>query len=363
MNVPYVGVLLNRSMFKGIPTGKTQTEKLAFYDEGAKKYGVKPCYFCLEDVSPKRDRVKAYVKTAQSYQLIEIPLPPIIHNRALYFSRIAKNKITQLAERGIIIFNRWNRYGKLYIHSLLVEDPAIADHLPETVSGSLDNLRYMMGKHRALFLKPDSGSIGAGIMRIEKKKNKWVLPYREMINNKRVWLRKEFQQQIPLRIQQAFEKRAYLIQEALPLAEYKKRPFDFRVSVQRNFTGEWSITGIVGKVAKAGHYLSNVGQGGKVYTIQQLLQEYPNLKEREVVQSITQLSLAIVERLSMVLPDLADVGLDIGISNEGFPFFIECNGRDQRYSFRNGALLKEWKNTYSNPMGYARYLMEIQGRL
>jgi hypothetical protein len=363
MNVPYVGVLLNKTMFKGIPTGKTQTEMLAFYEEGAKKYGVKPCYFCLEDVSPKRDRVKAYVKTAQSYRLIEIPLPRIIHNRALYFSRSAMNKINQLAERGLIIFNRWNRYGKLYIHSLLAEDPAFADHLPETVSGSLDNLHYMMGKHRTLFLKPDSGSIGSGIMRIEKKKNKWVLPYREIVNNKRVWIRKEFQQGIPARIQQAFKKRTYLIQEALPLAEYKGSPFDFRVSVQRNYSGQWKITGIVGKAAKAGHYLSNVGQGGKVYTLEQLLQEYPNLTEWEVVDSITQLSLAIVDRLSMTLPELADVGLDIGISKEGFPFFIECNGRDQRYSFRNGTLIKEWKNTYANPMGYARYLMELQGRL
>src|SRR5690606_2299377 len=126
---------------------------------------------------------------------------------------------------------------------------------------------------------------------------------------------------------------------------------DFRVSVQRNESGKFQITGIVAKVAAPDKFITNVAQGGVVLPVETLLESLPQLHPGDVCQRISDFSLKVVCHLAEHLPHLADVGLDIGITENGFPVFIECNGRDLRYSFQKGNMLDAWKATYFNPIG------------
>lgn len=358
MKVSYVGILLNRSMYRGIPTGRTQTEVLAFYEEGARLYGLKPCYIRLDDLHAHQVTVPAFIKKGNVYRRVHIPVPRIIHNRALFFSTQEKEKLNRIAETRSIVFNRWNRYSKLYIHSLLWADSEIRPHLAYTVSGTAENVRLMMKSYHTLFIKPNSGSIGVGIMRITRVGNRWRFSYAVREKGRKRWKNTLFTGALPEHLLKKLSARRFHIQEALPLATYRGNPFDLRVSVQKDVSGDWQVTGMVGKVAPAGRFLSNVGQGGKVYKLAHLLSEYPYLEEKIVEQDIREFALRVVRRLEESIPGLADVGLDIGLTTEGLPLFIECNGRDQRYAFRNVHMLKEWKATYANPMGYARYLLD-----
>jgi hypothetical protein len=129
--------------------------------------------------------------------------------------------------------------------------------------------------------------------------------------------------------------------------------------VQRDAVGEWQITGIVAKVASKKSFLTNVAQGGKVHRLERILEsEYSHLEEQEVLNSISEFSLRVACHLGNNLPHMADLGLDVGITLDGFPMFIECNGKDQRYSFREADMRDEWKATYYNPMAYAKYLLD-----
>ncbi|WP_376768681.1 YheC/YheD family protein [Paenibacillus foliorum] len=47
----------------------------------------------------------------------------------------------------------------------------------------------------------------------------------------------------------------------MPLATYEGRPFDLRISVQRDASGEWQLTGIVAKIASKKTLLTNIAQG------------------------------------------------------------------------------------------------------
>ncbi len=47
---PYVGILVNDSLYAGIPLGNTKYEAIQYYEEAGKQYGVTPCYFRLQDV-------------------------------------------------------------------------------------------------------------------------------------------------------------------------------------------------------------------------------------------------------------------------------------------------------------------------
>ncbi|AMA73319.1 YheC/YheD family protein [Aneurinibacillus thermoaerophilus] len=358
MKVSYVGILLNQTIYRGILSGRTQTEVLAFYEEGARMHGLKPCYIHLGDLYPDRSTVPAYIEREGKYQRVVVPVPRVIHNRALLFSAYARRKLSRLMENGIFVFNRWNRYSKLYIHSLLWTDPSIRPHLAHTISGTPKNLRHMMQRYDALFVKPNSGSIGAGIMQIVRKKNRFCLSYVMRKDGRKVWRHTFFSKKLPTVLIRRIQARGFHIQEQLPLATFQGRPFDLRVSVQKDVSGDWQVTGMVGKVAPPGHFLSNVGQGGKVYRLPVLLSAYPALDTQIIEQEVSEFALRVVRRLEEAIPGLADVGLDIGITKEGKPLFIECNGRDQRYAFRNARMIKEWKATYANPMGYAKYVLE-----
>lgn len=357
MKSEYVGILLDESISQGIPKGHTKTEAINFYNKAGIKYGLIPCYFSLSDLTSDCTHVHAYIKLNKNFVRKQIPVPKIIHNRSLVFSNTGKQTMKKLEKNGIIIFNRENRYSKLQIHTLLIKEPLLLPYLPETLPGNLPNLKKMMEKFETLILKPSSGSLGKGVMRVQKTENTWVLSYPQKKGKKTSLIHESFNNKIPFKITDKLKKQAYLIQEGIPIALYKERPFDMRVSVQKNEHGNWQLTGIVAKSARPNHFLCNVAQGGTVYPLDLILSEL-NLNQEEVYNRVSTLALTIAKTLNSKISGLSDLGLDIAITQNGHPYFIECNGRDQRYSFRNGKMYTTWEQTYSHPMGYARFLYD-----
>ncbi|WP_127578900.1 YheC/YheD family endospore coat-associated protein [Paenibacillus koleovorans] len=360
MDNRYVGIILNDSLYRRIPAGRVHHESLSCYEVAGRLHGVTPCYIRLNDLYPGQTSVMAYVRSDRGYVRKSVPVPKVIHNRGLYFNSNAKLRIERLVKSGKQIFNGWNRYGKKTIHDLLLQDAAIRPHLPVTVTATTHNIRHMMTQYDSLIVKPNSSSIGRGIMKLSRQGNRWVLDYaitrRSMVRRKVA-----FRTALPGVLVRRIRSTSYLVQQCWPLATYRGRPFDLRVSVQRNESGAWHISGIAVKVAKPNVFLTNLAQGGSVYSLDSVLGEYPHLNPVETRARVEQLSLAVAERLSCHLPHLADIGLDVGIDASGMPLFIECNGRDLRISFQEGNQLKEFQQTYSSPIGYAKYLLSNGG--
>lgn len=357
MKRPYVGVLVNQRLFKGIEQGNTAHESLYQYVLAGNEYKVIPCFFRLGDIRPGQPTIRAYVSSGLGYIRKEIPTPLIIHNRAMYRSSISNKKLEHLTRNGMIIFNQFTRYNKFRIHQILLQDSCIRVSLPETEMATIDSIKGMMSRHRTLIIKPNNGSIGKGIMKLEKSgDDSWTIFYRG--NSRGNYQQYTFRAKLPLFLRRAILKRSYLVQQRLPLSEFEGRPYDFRVSVQRDQTGDWTVTGIVGKAAANRSFITNVAQGGKVHPLETIIKSNTVQSSVYVRDQLTQFSLSVALHLSRHLPYLADIGLDVGITPDGFPLFIECNCRDLRYSFLKGGLKTEWVNTYRNPMGYASYLLE-----
>ena len=171
-------------------------------------------------------------------------------------------------------------------------------------------------------------------------------------------IKERFSNSWPVTLQSLISNPNIIIQQRIPLAMSKGGAFDTRVSVQKNGSGGWQVSGIVGKVAKKGSFLTNVAQGGICYPLKELMKDLPHLDHQQVHKEIEQLAIKVVQQLESEIPNLADLGLDIGITNEGMPMFIECNGRDLRVTFRNAMMLEEWKMTHVAPIRYANYLSE-----
>lgn len=353
----YIGILIDGLVFSGIKKGHSYFECLPFYEEAGRANNFTPCYFRLKDIHPGKGTVTAYVLgKGNKYELQAIPRPTIIHNRGLFYTRTAKNKITALQKDGIILFNGWNQYGKLYIHELLMKHRPLQPHLPETVKATIENMNKMIGKYDELIIKPISGSLGNRIVKVAKGcDGKWEMTFRE----KKSVVRESFTMiKWPDKLLMIASNPRYIIQQRIPLATYKGNPFDLRISVQRNGEGQWQISGIVGKVAQEGMYLTNVAKGGTCHPLHVLLQDLPHLKPEDVVASISHFSIDVAKQLAEHIPYLADIGIDVGITNAGFPMFIECNARDLRITFRNAKMMDEWKETHITPLNYANFLLK-----
>jgi glutathione synthase/RimK-type ligase-like ATP-grasp enzyme len=354
MTNKYVGIIVGSLVHQGIKRGKIHYENLPFYEEVGNELNVVPCYFRLIDIKPGINKVKAYIKQKNGkYKLTVIPKPNIIHNRAFTNTFETKNKIKQLQKEGIIIFNENNRYTKLTVYDILVKNKELIPFIPETVIASTANLKYMMKKYNELILKPNSGSLGMGISKLTRINQRiWELSYYQ----KKSLIKERFSTILPANLKNLISNPRVIIQQRIPLALCKGTPFDMRVSVQKNGHGEWQISGIVGKVAKKGRFITNVAQGGTCFPLEELLRDLPHLDIQQVSKDIETLSIKVVKQLESKIPNLADLGIDIGITNNGKPMLIECNGRDLRVTFRNANMLDEWKTTHVTPIRYAHYL-------
>ncbi|MCD1258060.1 YheC/YheD family protein [Paenibacillus athensensis] len=365
MDASYAGILVNDVLFSQLPTGQTGYEAVQFYVQAGQADGLIPIFFRMQDVQWTTMQVHAYVPESGGFVRRWLPIPAVIHNRAIYGDRRSNRELSRWSECGIAVFNGRNRYSKLLIHRLLMEQPALRPHLPVTLPASPTSIRSLMRSFSSLIIKPSQSSIGRGIMKLERAGGGWSLTYPDTLRvSNRRWRTVRFRTGLPLVLLRRIASMPYVVQQRLPLATAEGRPFDMRVSVQRGGDGCWGVSGIVAKVAAPHLYVTNVALGGQVRRLPELLAEAcPHLNGEAVIAGMRDFALRVAEQLSARLPHMADLGLDIGLSTDGFPLFIECNGKDQRYSFKEADMLEEWQATYAKPMAYAAFLLRQAGKM
>jgi len=344
-----IGILLDHETFMGIPGNKTGHEKLHLYDKAALQLNLKPFYMSLGRIGKRT--ATGYTFRSGKYRIVKRSIPQVIHNRAIVLVPYWEKKLRKL-EKSSIVFNGKNRFLKFHIFRLLVKQSSLRSYLPATMKYSKTNLNNAMKEYSGLYLKPTNGSVGTGIIKISRRADeRWDIHWK-----KGRPLKKTHQKTIEF-INQNIDRQTYLIQEEIPLAKYHGRPYDIRVSVQRDGSGEWQVTGMVGKVAAAGQHVTNVSKGGKVKRCRELFQA-SGLSYESTKRALNQASLEISKYLGDKIPYLADLGLDMGVTTRGEIKFIEMNGRDQRYSFKKAGMDSTFFRTYLMPLQYAKSLID-----
>ncbi len=343
-----VGVLLDLETYLGIARGKTGNECLALYNKAGKMHGLRPFYMCLQRIKGKS--AVGYYYENNAYRLVRRSIPRVTHNRAISLTPYLRKKLKELAQSSFV-FNRRNRYDKQRIHQLLYTNQSLRKYLPDSIKYSREKLEGFMKKYDSLFIKPTNSSVGDGIIKVTKQNSgDWHLYW--MKGKPRLVSKK----QVISFIAKKVGKQNYMIQEAIQLATFNERPYDLRISVQRGGSGQWQVTGMIGKVAASGRHVTNVAKGGKVKRCEQLF-ESSSFDSVQMKQELQQVSLAISQYIGLKLPNMADIGLDVGVDEDGEIKLIEVNGRDQRYTFKKAGLDTTFYRTYETPMRYAKFLL------
>lgn len=348
MRTIIVGILLDLKTYRGIPKGRTGNERLSLYNKAGRELGIKPFYMCLRDL--RSTTALGYTYENKGYRLVRRTIPKVTHNRAITLSPYLKNKLRKLS-RSSNLFNRQNRYDKQHIHQLIHANASLRKYLPAATKYSRSKLEAAMRKYYSLFIKPTNSSVGEGIIKLSMQESgNWKL-YGINRTPKIV----SYKQAVSL-IEKKVRKQSYMIQEAIPLATHHGSPYDLRISVQRGGSGQWQITGIVGKVAASGRHITNVAKGGKVKRCEELFTS-SGFDSTQLIKELHQVSLAIAQYIGISLPHMADLGLDVGVDQNGNIKLIEVNGRDQRYSFKKAKMRTTFYRTYETPLRYAKFLL------
>lgn len=353
MRKQMLGVLFSDRDWKSI-WNRTSSEDVDLYVDAATRHGIGVCFFRIRDIDSRTQTVLAMTKASGGeWQRKHMPLPRVIHNRAVHRLNTTESSLRALRSRGVTVYNYWNNFSKLSIYRKIRKSRALAHYLPHTCRFTRENLRKYL-RYRSFFVKPDRGSVGKGIVKAERcAPGVWRATWHQdgVIVTDGVETRHLY----------SYLKRITggvwcILQRSIGLLTHDGCPFDVRVSVQRDGTGRWQVTGMVGKVARRGSHLSNVYQGGRVVRLDDLFTGRP-VTRSSAEQMLSKAALQIVRHLARALPHLADIGFDFGVARSGRPYFIEMNCRDQRYSFRLAGMMTTFQRTYENPIAYGKHLL------
>lgn len=303
----------------------------------AKQLGALVYVFSVEDIHWENGTTVAYLyhENQKSWMRIaDFPLPNVVYNRIPYREDEEKDYVQKAIRRLRAIphlhlynnhfFNKWDLY------EYLNRNPKVANYIPETKKlQSYKEFSEMLNKHSLLYLKPISGKAGKGIMTVETVNGDYVLKVR----NGNALIAKSFT--TPAQLWSQIKQKAnanYVVQQGIPLPTFEGRPFDIRVLVQKDDTGNWKLSGVGIRVAGKGGITTHVPRGGSIASPQEVLKgsmgesEYEKFMIR-LNKSVLDLAASLEERFH----SLGEASMDIGLSKDGKLWFFEANAKPMKF--------------------------------
>lgn len=233
---------------------------------------------------------------------------------------------------------------------LLLRSKAIKPFIPDTRKFSKVNLEQMIHSYGMIYVKPERGTYGNGVIRAERTgRQSFSYQYEETVRHFDSF--------------EAFHKslakktggRKYLLQKGIHLLKHNNRRFDIRVMVQLGPKGKWEATGIIGRLGHPRKIVTNYHSGGKPTSIESLLSTH--LSERrlaDLTDELNTLGTRMAAHMQKTYPKIKQIGVDVGLDRSLTPWIIEVNMKPDPYIFNQ---LKN-KSMYRKVMKYRRFHMK-----
>lgn len=219
---------------------------------------------------------------------------------------------------GRRLANKWLKTA------VLLSDPTIAQHIPQTRRYNAANLRSMLSQFGMVVIKPIVGGGGYGVIKVTKEGGTYA--YTAMSR------RRSFSSFNGMfhGLSAVKKRRKYIIQRGIHLAKIGGRPIDYRVKVVKVGSQYWEVRSMVGRLARRGLFVTNLCKGGSRLTAAQGIRgsfssSMVKVKKNEM-RHLTVLSTTKLERR---FPGLGELGFDYGIDVNGKIWIFEVNTRPQ----------------------------------
>ncbi|RXT05647.1 YheC/YheD family protein [Ammoniphilus sp. CFH 90114] len=210
--------------------------------------------------------------------------------------------------------------GKFKVYGYLMEQGMIRPHLPFTRPFTKDNLEQTLLRYTTVYIKPDFGKEGKGVYRVVKNGPEFILKYQ---SRTKVFTDSHSLYQFVNRRSSS----RLIIQQGIELERFNNKPYDVRAMLQRKPKGEWVCTGWFARVGSPGKIVTNLAQGGKVYSVNKLFQSkgLPPHEQSRRFDYIQRLSLEVARCLSAKRSGMHQIGIDWVFDQTGKLWILEVN--------------------------------------
>jgi len=330
--------------------------------ETCRNQGAYVYFFTPSSIRSDLKTVEGWVYNGSNWQRATLPAPDVVNNR-LTSRKLENRPIVQQFFRdikqrdGASVFNE-KFLDKSEVFEALRQDSSLQRYLPE--SHTLRNytmLKSMCSRYPVVFLKPVRGSLGKGIIRLSRLGPEgWQAAFTTSMGTRKVVypnLLKFFSA-----ISGKMKTVRYLIQQGLTLIDSSGRPIDFRALTQKNGTGNWVITSIVGRTAGSQHYVSNLARGGTLAGVKESVAKsnLPQMFRGDAYSRLKRAALDIAKGIDTHIPaHFGELGIDLALDTGGRVWLLEVNSKPSK---NDNTPLNEGKIRPSVRMmiQYARYL-------
>lgn len=198
----------------------------------------------------------------------------------------------------------------------------------------------MLGTHTLVYIKPDRGTYGIGVMSVEQLHSQnadaagtSAASYKLRYDQKNDMFTSL--ESLHKTLNSLFEGQEYLIQQGIHLLRHKGRPFDLRVLTQKSPSGQWVSTGIIGRVAAKNKIITNHHSGGVVHHYKPLMIEHMTAAEAENIRKeLNVLGVNVAAQLQKSYPNLKEIGLDVAIDERWNIWILEVNTKPALFPFK-----------------------------
>lgn len=229
---------------------------------------------------------------------------------------------------GIPFFN-YRYFNKAKVYEA-VRRAGLGHHLPEThMLQGIDSVIDLLNRHQAVYLKPVGGSIGRGIVRVERRGDAFEL-WAQRTERAEHWEARDVQD-LADALRRARLPGAYVVQAAVPVIRFDGRPCDARVLLQRPGP-RWQVVGYGIRVSGEASITSHVPNGGHIADRWAVLRHAFGSQSEEVDARLLAFARAAAAAIERSMPGhVREMSMDVGLDEEGHPWFFEANAKPMRF--------------------------------
>lgn len=202
--------------------------------------------------------------------------------------------------------------------AVLMKHRSVAAIIPETRRFSAPQLSRMLIRYGRVVAKPTTGTGGSGLILIYKQGTGYAYHYRGSVRRAASF------GALLTAVNRIRRGRSYLLQRAIRLARIHGRPVDYRVKIV-NKGRKWVITGIVGRLARPGLFVTNLCKGGTLLKSNDAIRRSLGRPPAKVKGEMRALTHHCAGMLVRAFPGIGQLGFDYGIDSSGKLWILEVN--------------------------------------
>ncbi len=321
---PFIGILASK-------TDKRLNEmvsKLSTYIRNYEKIRGSIVAFSLEGINKDNLTVTGYMYNPQNNTWVKgsYPYPGSIFKHIQISNKLLEHFHSVLSGKifNSIPFNKWEMY------QWLSQFPKVTTNLPftELYEKPLQILDVLK-QYKSIIIKPLNYSFGKGIVEVTKQnEHQYRVRYRRKGKNHSISMNNT--KELHHFLGRKFKKNRFIIQEKLDLELEEGRVIDFRVMLDKDGTGKWTTSGIIGKKGKPGSIVINTLNRSQIVWGETLLKKSLKLsrsKAKEYVKRLEEVAIMAAECIDQCGTIIGKLGADVAVDKSGKIWIIELNNR------------------------------------